>query len=105
MHEKNHRIQKRLERINRLVDQSIAELRGIKVKARRVGAVCQTPHRRRSRATSKAPGGSAEPSGPPASSRGQSRPVRRSHRQRAGAREEHSEPPQQRRGEGGTVDA
>ena len=36
MPEKNLRLQKRLEEFNRLVDQSIAELRGIKVKARRV---------------------------------------------------------------------
>ena len=64
MPEKNLRLKEWLERSNRLVDQSIAELRGINVKTRRVGAVCQTPHRRRSRATLKAPGGSAEPSGP-----------------------------------------
>ena len=36
MPEKNLRFQEWLERFNRLVDQSIAELRGIKVKARRV---------------------------------------------------------------------
>jgi len=68
MAEKNIRFQEWLERFNLLVDQSIAELRGIKVKARRVGAVCQTPHRRRSRTTSKAPkrrSKSREPSEPP----------------------------------------
>ena len=36
MPEKNLRIKKRLERFNLLVDRSIAELRGINVKARRV---------------------------------------------------------------------